>query len=376
MAPPIKSFPLEPTIPEWDVVRGIQALLQVMPDVRLQHVKGHQDREIPYHRLSLLAQLNVDADTQASRYQRDFGSFQPNVLLTEWAGVHLEFPTGTVTSYYETALRFQATAPDLKSHLMARYSWSKQTMKVINWDAHGKALHRHLNRRTHLVKFVHGLLPTNAKIHRSDPGKRMCASCRQSPETWQHILRCPSEPRVTWRRAMLRNLARKCDELGTMPRLKQLFLQAIGDWTLHTSSDDNEFTVHMLDAPLSIRRLLHQQNAIGWDHILLGRFSSEWGSLQDEYYARQARVTETKRQTGQRWQIAIIGAIWQQWFLLWELRNSKDLHGADAHSKALAEQRIVDHMLIDIYDFRNQMEPSVRQLLHQDITDHFSKTVT
>jgi hypothetical protein len=83
-----------------------------------------------------------------------------------------------------------------------------------------------------------------------------------------------------------------------MPRLKQLFLQAIGDWTLHTSSDDNEFTVHMLDAPLSIRRLLHQQNAIGWDHILLGRFSSEWGSLQDEYYARQARVTETKRQTG------------------------------------------------------------------------------
>ena len=153
MAPPIKSFPLEPTIPEWDIVRGIQALLQGMPDVRLQHVKGHQDREIPYHRLSLLAQLNVDADTQASRYQRDFGSFQPNVLLTEWAGVHLEFPTGTVTSHYETALRFQATAPDLKSHLMERYSWSKQTMEVINWDAHGKSLHRHLNRRTHLVKF-------------------------------------------------------------------------------------------------------------------------------------------------------------------------------------------------------------------------------
>ena len=174
---------------------------------------------------------------------------------------------------------------------------------------------------------------------------------------------------------MLRNLARKCEELGTMPRLKQLLLQAIGDWTLHTSSDDNEFTVHMLDAPLSIRRLLHQQNAIGWDHFLLGRFSSEWGALQDEYYARQARVTETKRQTGQRWQIAIIGTIWQQWFLLWELRN-KDLHGADARSKALAEQRVVDRMLIDIYDFRNQMEPSVRQLLHQDITDHFSKTVT
>ena len=174
---------------------------------------------------------------------------------------------------------------------------------------------------------------------------------------------------------MLRNLERKCDELCTMPRLKRLLLKAIGDWTHHNSSDDSEFTVDMSDAPLGIRRLLHQQNAIGWDHLFLGRFSSEWSSLQDEYYARQARATETKRQTGHRWQIAIIGAIWQQWFLLWEQRN-KDLHGADASAKALAERRVIDRTLIDIYDFRNQMEPSVRRLLHQDITDHFSKTVT
>ncbi|KAI2501761.1 hypothetical protein MHU86_12681 [Fragilaria crotonensis] len=210
----IKSFPLEPTIPEWDIVRGIQDLLHIMPHVRLQHVKGHQDRELPYHRLSLLAQLNVDADTQASRYQRDFGSFQPNVLLTEWAGVHLEFPTGTVTSHFETALRFQATAPELKAHMMARYSWTPQTLAASNWDAHGKALHRHLTRRTHLVKLVHGLLPTNSRIHRHDPGKRTCPSCRRESETWQHILRCSSASRVKWRTEMLLKLDQQCDELG------------------------------------------------------------------------------------------------------------------------------------------------------------------
>jgi hypothetical protein len=91
-----------------------------MPELVLQHVKGHQDRDIPYRRLSLLAQLNVDADAQASRYQRDFGHFQPEVLLTEWAGLHLEFPTGTVTAHYETALRYQATAPTLQAHIQER----------------------------------------------------------------------------------------------------------------------------------------------------------------------------------------------------------------------------------------------------------------
>ncbi|KAI2505025.1 hypothetical protein MHU86_9381 [Fragilaria crotonensis] len=70
----IKTHPLDPTLPDWDVIRGIQVLLQQMPELKLKHVKGHQDRDIPYRHLSLLAQLNVDADAQASQYQRDLGS--------------------------------------------------------------------------------------------------------------------------------------------------------------------------------------------------------------------------------------------------------------------------------------------------------------
>lgn len=67
----IPSFPLEPTLPEWDVLRGSQALLHDMPQLALQHVKGHQDRDFPYRHLSLLAQLNVDADAQATNANSD-----------------------------------------------------------------------------------------------------------------------------------------------------------------------------------------------------------------------------------------------------------------------------------------------------------------
>lgn len=68
-------------------------LLQEMPGLKLQHIKGHQDRDRDYYCLPLLAQLNVDADQLANQYQRDHGRFQSKVLLTRWAGAHLLLPT-------------------------------------------------------------------------------------------------------------------------------------------------------------------------------------------------------------------------------------------------------------------------------------------
>ena len=90
---------LDPLDPEWDIVFTIQKLLAAMPGVVLQHIKGHQDRHTVYRRLPLLAQLNVDADALANKYQCELGSHQPDVLPTILAGAHLIFPSGTVTAH-------------------------------------------------------------------------------------------------------------------------------------------------------------------------------------------------------------------------------------------------------------------------------------
>ena len=81
--------PLNPLSPEWDIMAGIQQLLSAMPRLKLQHIKSHQDRACSYDRLSLLAQLNVEADNLANQYQRDHGRHKPDVHLTRWAGAHL-----------------------------------------------------------------------------------------------------------------------------------------------------------------------------------------------------------------------------------------------------------------------------------------------
>lgn len=186
--PSLKAFPLDPLLPEWDVVRGIQVLVQSMPGLALQYVAGHQDKQKAIGQLSLLARLNVEADALATKYQRDYGYHQPLVTLTAWAGVHLILPAGTITAHYETALCYQATAAPLQHSMMQKYSWTFDVFHSINWKAHGKSLKRHLSKRKHLIKFVHGILLTNATLHRKDILRNRCPACGNCLETWTHIL--------------------------------------------------------------------------------------------------------------------------------------------------------------------------------------------
>ena len=372
----VQHIPLDPMFPEWDIIRGIQVLLLSMPSLTLQHVKGHQDRHLQYNRLPLLAQLNVDADEQATRFQTVHGCFQPDVLHTAWSGVHLVLPIGTITSHVETA-KFHATAPPLKAYYMAqRYGWTPQTLATVNWKAHGTCLRKHLSKKTHLVKFVHGILPTNSILHRREPIRSRCPRCTRVLETWQHIWQCCHITREQWRIQMLTAVTTECTKLRTMPALQRLLTKAIRQWLVHDPSSDVSFQMSVEGYTSAVRRVIFQQNAIGWDHIFQGRFSVSWGALQDDYYARQARITDTELKciTGNYWQAMVIEIIWRQWFQLWNIRNN-DLHGADKNAKAQAERQEVERALRDIYDIKMQLEPSVQQLLCKDITDNFSKPV-
>ena len=99
-----------------------------------------------------------------------------------------------------------------------------------------------------------------------------------------------------------------------------------------------------------------------------------WSDIQDIYFIRvneEERHKKIKR-TGHRWQVALIGFLWDQWWLVWESRN-KALHGADAQSRAQAETREVHRTLHELYDLRNRTDPHVQALFHNHITDHMAR---
>jgi hypothetical protein len=368
---------LDVKCPEWDLVSSILVELERWPGLQLQHVRGHQDRKTAYDRLPLLAQLNVDADTMATVYQCEHGMARPIVLLTDTAGVHLVTPKGSTTSQYDAVVRYQATYPALFKYIQERNGWSSRVMQNVNWQAHGASLRKKLERKTHYLKLVHGILPTGSNLHRTDPIRSRCPLCQAPNEDWYHIVRCPHHTRESWRVDTVHTLKKKCTSLQTRPFLTTVLCDALSGWLRHDS--EHKFQLNHLDYPSPVHRLIHQQNEIGWQQLFLGRFTKEWADLQDNYYARKRAEQndeenkKTKKMTGHRWQVTIIGILWDQWWAVWESRN-KDLHGADAKSRANAESREVHRTLRDLYDMRHRLDPHVQACLYDNVADHYNRT--
>lgn len=67
---------------DWDVLIEIQDSLALLPQIRLQHVNVHQDRQQSYQNLDQLGQLNVDADEKAGLYQDTVGLAQRDRLCS------------------------------------------------------------------------------------------------------------------------------------------------------------------------------------------------------------------------------------------------------------------------------------------------------
>ena len=353
--------------PEWDLLVEIQDALQEMPGVNLTYVKGHQDDRAPYERLSLMAQLNVDADRLAAKYHNAHGARRPFVLMAPHTGAMLVTDDGTLTSKFQEELRYRSTGPGLEDYLRSKNSWSQSTFEAVNWVAHGKAMRARKMRRVHLTKYLHEALPTYHKLNKMDGGKRTCIGCGTCDETSDHILRCEALSRTTWRTKWWEKIDAFHLEHGTHPLLRHVFREAMQQWWQSATPDD----VSSVLFPVEVRRLIQQQNAIGWRHIFRGRFASEWQRIQNDYYFRHKRKTTYKR-TGEIWQKAFVLVIWDLWFELWTLRNG-EIHGTTSQTRLGAERREIDRQLTELYAERPFMDPQVEVMLAEDQATHMQR---
>lgn len=197
---------IDPLIPEWDLLIEIRNSLQLLPEVQLVYVKGHQDQNNAYERLTLLAQLNIDADNMASQYQRNFGRAHPYALMMPSTGVYLVYPEGTKTANYIPDIRQRANNTPLRNYIQRKYGYADRTKEFINWKAHGKAMRQSIKQRVHIIKMVHECLPTLGRLNRFDSGKRPCPCCSIITEDRDHVIRCPGESRRLWRDKFIRSI--------------------------------------------------------------------------------------------------------------------------------------------------------------------------
>jgi hypothetical protein len=99
-------YPNETISSDWDVIQAIISSLQTFSQCpHIQHVKGHQDDTTPYARLSLEAQLNIDADAAATEFQDAFGGRRWRVPRISGNRAQLFLSKKTVTHHYVKNLR-------------------------------------------------------------------------------------------------------------------------------------------------------------------------------------------------------------------------------------------------------------------------------
>ena len=311
--------------------------------------------------------MNVDADRLAKAYQREHGKKHPVVIMLPHTRVLLDVPEGTVTAHIPECMRFQANGRPLVTYMRTRNNWSDFTVRNINWKAHESALRQTINRKTHMTKLVHDILPTNYQVYRDAKPKQRCPECNHEKEDRDHVLRCAAASRDAIKSEAIEKIRVGCQQQHTDPDLQHLLLMALQGWM--NEPQEEIYRPIAYDFPTRLSALIQQQNLIGWRHIFNGRFSVRWAELQDEYYSRMDQSLRTKQMTGQQWQSNIIGEIWEAWFLIWEKRN-QDVHSHDSNTRTQATKKKVEEDLREIYAVRHQLEPSVREFLEEDVDIH------
>ena len=154
-----------------------------------------------------------------------------------------------------------------------------------------------------------------------DEGQRTfpcCASLHH--EDRDHILRCPSAERNRWHRNLLTTLANACTTNHTYEPLKDLLLAAVRQW-LYPEPESNDTIPQRENYALELQPLIDAQTRIGWRQLFNGRFCQHWADLQNTHLYHIRHHLPTKNNYGQKWQVAIITVLWEEWHNLWVMKT-------------------------------------------------------
>jgi hypothetical protein len=327
-----KVYPNVTMASEWDVLAEIRAaMLELTAEGQptISHIKGHQDRKTPFAKLPLKAQLNCRADWLAEEYLTENPTLDHSrVPILPTSGCQLFLSHGTVTHNIKQEVKNARAAPPLKARLCRRHDWSDDEFEDIDWQLHGQALNQLQRHKKTLVQYLHDWLPVGKKVHQYDKKyPESCPSCQAPVEDREHLWECRAPCRSQWRRECLSTLLKTLTAIDTAPPLQELLLEAF-----RALMEGRSMTTIRVDP--AVADVAAAQAAIGWHHILKGRFSKRWRITQDRYLRSKA----TNENNGSTWLTKIIKVWFLEWLRLWKLRN-EDRHGRDRVTWLQAEER-------------------------------------
>ena len=311
-------------------------------------MKGHQDAQQPAHTLPWPAQLNVNADREASNYVYNEPPKLAHFLPS--AQIHLrDLSQRFIVKRWHLHLKTAYYQRNYENWLIRQCHWTRSTLDTV--DFHGLAtsircLPSHLQR--FVQKWINHCLPTRRRVHRYD--RHIPATCKSCPVTIEddyHLLQCPSDHRRQACHDAYINLDNKLTQLYTHPDIHASIIYLV-------SMAFDIPTCH----PSPSNSFLQQQLHLGPPLLFMqGRWAQLFRLQQENFYRHQGRPVTF---TGDRWIRHLLCHLFEQLHSIWQCRNTQT-HGAD--------QDLQDKLRRDQLTIRaTALYNSIPQLLAHDRT--------
>jgi hypothetical protein len=332
--------------PDADLIREI--ILQIRfirrnnETIRIQHIKGHQDRT--GGALTYAAHLNITADHLAT--DSLLLSAQNKELELPHKQVSIYINDKMVTSNYTKHLSEAFVSEPARKHIENINGWRHNEFNLVWWEPVGKAIEKYSgNPQLMLQKYINNRLPTNKRESKYykyiEEGCHLC----QQLETQDHILQCRyCEKRCTNRaqfiidlKSFLQQSYLEADSIRVITNCTQAYLQG----------DDTPTALQLgIVNNTTLLRAFEEQSAIGWNNWFRGRITKKWG----EVYTNSVRSTIGNAYNGPRilppeaWAIKLICKLWDHVRQAWQLRNGGE-HGTNDDPLRTQKEKLVKKIL-------------------------------
>ena len=303
-----------PNQPHHDLIHELRRKIASSPITwKYRHVRGHQDKHIPFHLLDPWSQLNVEMDTLAKVYWNETSTTVPPFYPANSSGWSIWTAERKLTTWDRNQLYNFSNSHDILDHWSTRRKIPRELIRSINWEAGEAAIRRlGLNRSLWIPKWLAGFSPVGKVMQRYKlQDHAECPRCSQFEDT-EHVLLCKAPTAVTQWQASLSKLQIWLTKAATMPDLQHAILRYLSSW-----NNSSEPPIPQYHWP-GVNDLVKAQSTIGWRSFLEGGVLKEWEAKQSEYY-----VWLKRRNTGRRWTITLIKKLWEISWDMWQHRNAE-----------------------------------------------------
>jgi ribonuclease HI len=318
--------------PEFDMLVAIERTNERLDNIAemrypCEHVKGHQDKTIPMHELSLPARLNIRADVLATDELQNVerGNEFMEMIRTPHCGAFIinkniqERRNETMTRGEAKALKEKYLQQQLMEYFEERFGFdtTKKTIDDVNFEGLRLAI-KDLDggERKYYSKLSIGWLPTGKKLELYGDAITYCHRCK-GDETADHIIQCPANKTLAAQIAM--DLQTYLAEIHTDPTITRLFCRGIHRWIMHNENASEPLATDDEDGSIA----MEAQNRIGWHLAMRGWMSKQWARMQ-ESWAKRRKSNQNREHSGNTWSAKVSK---------WLIRKSKEFWTERNHQR-------------------------------------------